>query len=207
MVWPQKLWKSGLTLHRVHSIRYQANDFNPNTSSMVDDVKNGGRFHPIEDEHGTRIPTLYLADHPQGALAETLLRDKKGRNRKLKFKDIDDKVLSTLVFKSSLKLVDICHHSLGDGFGDLLSQGYPVYRATRNLAASIYAREQWAQGIYWNGKQLGTQGLKCIMLFGNRVDKDLAEVIESVSLVNEPGVQVLRDAAAVRRFSLPEKLL
>lgn len=204
--WPSKTWAAGVTLFRVHPVRYNAGSFNPNTQSSSEDIEQGGRFHPFEDKEGRRIPTVYLADHPLGALAETLLRDSSG-NRKLRIDDVRDNQLATLRFKKPLALVDLNHHSLSGGYKSLLMGDHRVYRATRLLAGSIYAGETWANGLCWNGKQLGISGMKCVVLFGDRIPSDEVEILESVKLAEEPGLSTLREAAVMRDFTLPDEFL
>ncbi len=206
MQWPEKTWKTGLTLYRVYPKAYPINSFNPNTSVNPGDVHAGGRFHPIEDAKGNRIPTVYLADHPLAALAETLLRDPK-KGTTVKKKDIFANGLAPVQVTHDLRLVDLGHSSLNSGYDELIGKGSDVYSATRILAASIHARETWAHGIYWNGKQLGVQGMKCMALFGDRIDKLAIEVLDKFSLHEGDGLEYLRDGAATRGFTLPESLL
>jgi hypothetical protein len=205
-VWPKKVWTAGRTCYRVYRAEYGPKSFNPNTGADLGDLGQGGRFHPFEDRHGNRIPTMYVADHSLGAISETLMRDS-APNRKLKLDDLRQNHLATLRFKIHLQLVDLNPPLLDDGFASLLKEDKSVYLETRRLAASIHATETWAHGLYWSGKQLDISAMKCMVLFGDRIQSADVEILECCSLGKEPELTTLREAAVYREFTLPEEFI
>lgn|GEM_PF-3550666 len=186
--------------------RFGAISFNPNEGGdpTIDVV--GGRFHPFESPAGTPVPTKYLADHENGAIAETMMRA--GRDpRTLGIGEIEQRQLAQLSLRRPIRLADLTVPGPDSALALLMRGDHRAYVPLRKIAATLHARHVELDGLLWEGRQLDQPGMKCLMLFGDRVspEVDLAEVV-TLALDSGTGLAMLRRAARLRRFKLPEAL-
>ena len=190
----------------VHPTRYAASSFNPNVGIESQEPSTGGRFHPFLSAAGRSVPTKYLADHPNGALAETVLRED-GVDRRVELDDVRSRRLSQLVLTRDLRLADLSVLSPDSVHGEYLRRGPDSYPALRAFAAIVHGRAEALDGLLWQGYQLGQPGMTCAMLFGDRVsgEEDL-EPIQSLELERDEGLARLEAAATLRGFALPSAL-
>ena len=203
---------AGASYWSVFPAAFTAASFNPNTAGELGSVTIGGRFHPIENAVGERIPMKYIADHENGALAETLLRDEV-KERDVTLADVRRLRLARLGLRRALSVVDLTEPVPGSVLEGLLREGLAAYLPLRDLAATVHARgthdgkSRPADGLLWESRQLDQPGMKCVMLFGDRVrgDTDL-DVLEVLELDRGAGLRALRAAARLRRFTLPRAL-
>lgn len=158
----------GDVLHRVHQSKYQADQFNPG--------KNGNaRFSPIEDAHGTSIPTLYGGTTMACTLMETVFHDVP---HTAGFKSFDkgkliEQVHSTVLIEQELQLVDLASvplRKLGVTRKQLIDTEKDQYHATRRWAEAIHHQCPQAQGLTWVSRQ--DDSARAFVLFGDRIPID-----------------------------------
>lgn len=206
MAWPETRYDKRRSWYRVYDTEYAPNAFNPCSTMDPADLSRGGRFHPIDDAAGQRIPTFYMADHESSALAETLLRLPAKGPKSVKLRDARTHALTSVTLTHDLRLVDLTHSSLNGLLDNKLKQNFKIYGQTRDMAASIHAAEPWAHGLVWNGKQQGIIGHKCVMLFGDRVKQNAINAFEKHPLTSGYGQEKLWEAAVARGYRLPKSL-
>ena len=188
----------------VQLARFPPTSFNPNLEPTNDSV--GGRFNPFLGEEERPVPSKYLADHPNGAFAETLFRDGYPRDW-LTRAEIGARRLVQIGLGRDLVLADLSDTDPTGPLGVALREGPSAYARLRHVAASLYRQRPPMDGLLWDGRQLDEPGMLCAMLFGDRVSEahDLA-VIELLELEGGEGLRRLRAAATARGFALPRVL-
>jgi hypothetical protein len=94
-------WRKGRLLVRCHNARFESASFNPGMGS--------GRFHPFDDAEGNVVPILYAAEHPDGALAETVFHDVpvRGPAKRIRRSSLKPLVLSALSCSRDLNLAQL----------------------------------------------------------------------------------------------------
>lgn len=156
---------TGEVLHRVHQIKYQADQFNPG-------VLGNARFSPIQDEHGKPIPTLYGGTTMACALMETVFHDVPhtagfksfGKDR------LVEQMHSTVHVEQELQLVDLASvplRKLGVTRKQLIDTEKDQYPATRKWAEAIHRQCPQAQGLSWVSRQ--DDSARAVVLFGDRI--------------------------------------
>ena len=175
----------GAVLHRVHQSKYQADQFNPG-------VQGNARFSPIEDEHGTPIPTLYAGTTMECALMEAVFHDVP---HTAGFKSFDKgklagQVHSTVQVQQELQLFDLASvplRKLGVTRKQLIDTEKDQYPATRRWAEAIHRQCPQAQGLSWVSRQ--DDSARAVVLFGDRIpDAALRSEGNSRSLVDDADV-------------------
>ena len=196
---------AGQLLWCVHESRYAATSFNPNLGGHRDDIATGGRFHPFEDGAGRRVPTRYLADHPNGAFAETLMRES-SMGRTLPPDTILDHRPSQVRTRRSLRLVDLGTIDPDGAFARAMQADASAYRQTRSVAATLHGSLPEVDGLLWSGVQLRTPGMECVVLFGDRVTEAALAAERTLELDVGEGLRRLEAAAMHRQVTLPSAL-
>lgn len=189
----------------VFDSRYPAGSFNPNEYGDPNATGTGGRFNPLAMPNGQRVATKYLADHPNGAFAETLFRDTSG-SRDTSRHDIETRRIAQLSLDASLLLIDLSEEPPSSGFRRLLRAGKAAYPPLRDFATTVYATHPEIAGLLYEGKQLGSPGMNCMVLFEDRVlsSGSTLTIIGEHELTAGTGLRMLRAAARSRQFTLPE---
>ena len=158
-------WAAGTLVHRVHSIRFASNSFNPTGLGNA-------RFSPIQNADGEIIPTLYAGETEECALMETVFHDVPFASgyktmRKGKFERL---VHSRLTIAAPLCLVDlstIALRRLGIERKYLIDSSKVHYPESRGWAEALYIQKPNGQGLCWTSRQ--HDGARAVMLFGDRV--------------------------------------
>lgn len=198
----------------LHSLAYAPDGFHPNDTGESADPTGGGRFNPFADVAGVRVPTKYLADHPNGAFAETLFRDD-ALERRLARETVASRRLVQLALRRDLLVADLAEPEPGSALAKDLGSGAAAYPRLRRLAASLHATDPGLAGLLWQGRQLDQPGMACIVLFGDRVAGDGGgdggaddglELVQSLELERGTGLAMLRAAARLRGVALPAAL-
>lgn len=202
---PTETWKTPRCIYRVCRQSYPATSFNPNTQADLNDPENGGRFHPFLDKKGVKVPTLYAADHPNGAFAETIMRGD-SPERAISITTIERSQFAYLYLDHDLTLVDLSSID-NPKLKRWLKNGTNAYLALRKLAANIHKQQPDAHGLLWESKQLNAPGMMCMVLFGDRVDSGGITLIDDGPLSDPQNLRMLRQAAVATGYSLPEKYL
>jgi hypothetical protein len=154
-------------LHRVHSDRYQADEFNPGK-------KGNARFSPICDANDKPIPTIYAAATFNAAAMESVFHDVShapGYKNYAKDK-LEGHMHSEVQTKRDLKLADLSSvalRKLGVQRKQLIDTEKDQYPNTRQWAEAIHARHPEIQGLSWISRQDDTA--RAVVLFGDRVPK------------------------------------
>ncbi len=173
----------GDVLHRVHQSKYRADQFNPGVQNA--------RFSPIQDEHGSPIPTLYGGTTMECALMETVFHDVP---HTAGFKSFDkgklvDHVHSTVQIEQQLQVVDLASvplRKLGVTRKQLIDTEKDQYPATRKWAEAIHRQCPQAQGLSWVSRQ--DDSARAVVLFGDRIhDGALRPNGNSRSLLDDGG--------------------
>lgn len=194
----------------LHPFAYAPDGFHPNDTGEVGDATSGGRFNPFAGADGVRVPTKYLTDHPNGALAETLFRHDT-LERRLTRETVASRRLVQLALRRDLLVADLADPAPGSALAADLDSGPAAYPRLRRLAASLHATDAGLAGLLWQGRQLDQPGMTCIVLFGDRVASDEAasgglELVQSLELERGTGLAMLRAAARLRGVALPAAL-
>lgn len=189
----------------LHPVEYPAEGFHPNYAGESADATAGGRFNPFAGADGIRVPTKYLADHPNGAFAETLFRDDT-LDRRLSRATVASRRLVQLALRRDLLVGDLSEPEHGSALAADLGSGPTAYPRLRRLAASLHATDSGLAGLLWQGRQLDQPGMTCIVLFGDRVAAGELELVQSLELEGGTGLTMLRAAARLRGVALPAAL-
>lgn len=185
------VWEAGLAVYRVHSVRFAPVMFNPGYGR--------GRFHPFTDAQGRFVPTLYGADHRDGALSEAVFRGVPmvGKLRGIRRKVLESIVLSVLAAKRNLQLIDLRGHGLrriGLQRNQLLETEADSYLCTATWAQALHRCNNAADGLIWVSRQFDTASV--MVLFGDRLSSNELEVLrESISLYRGSGFDDVQQAA------------
>ncbi len=175
---------------RCHDSRFGATEFNPGLGD--------GRFHPMADEEGRSIPTLYASTTPNGALSETVFHNVpiRGPRRRIRLPTLRSLMLSTLTPRRDLQLAQLHGHGLRRlqvSRRDLVESEASQYAWTRRWGESIH-RSRDVDGLVWVSRQHDTSF--AAVLFGDRVARDDLEVLEPpLPLAWGPGLERVWQAA------------
>jgi hypothetical protein len=172
---------AGTDLHRVHSGRFGATQFNATEFGNA-------RFSPIKRRDGTIIPTIYAGQTFDCAVSEIILRSPDMNQfdrssgakvnitiRPHKWREFEH---SSLVTTQDLNLVDLTvsgQRRLAIDRNALLAGPTSTYTTTRAWAEAIYEGCADAHGIYYTSHQLGPDF--AVMLFGDRAPNCLTPVL------------------------------
>lgn len=188
--------KAGRRLFRLHANGVDADAFNPGYGR--------GRFHPIEDEAGKVIPTLYAADRINGALSESVFRDITAAGGRVHREELRTLVLSRLIQQTDLQLIDLTGlalRRLGLTRVQLLDAPPRHYRETARWAEALHRACPAAHGLMWVSRQFDTS--KVMVLFGDRIaDMVLRDAENSESLYGGRGFQRVCEAAALGNITV-----
>lgn len=185
------VWEAGRPLHRIHSLRFGASQFNPGLGEA--------RFSPLRDAQGLPIPTLYAGASPDVAIMETLFHDLPQYSDGAPFDlaKLAGLVWSQLVPRQPLTLVKLTPMTLrrlGIKRAQLLDSDASQYPITRLWALTLWQQNPTAQGLCWSSRQHGDEA---VMLFGDRVAQRLFEVkVASRPLIQSDELLVRIEALA-----------
>lgn len=194
-----EVWPADRPLFRVYSSQWGPLGFNPSGAT--------GRFRPIYDG-GEIVPTAYAADDEETALAEVLLRGvdalSDGRTPRLYLKEVKGVEMVRLVPTREIPLARLN----GPGLTrlkllrtqviDLYPSDYP-YTAT--WAQALYDCPIDLAGILWTSRQ--NDSGRAVILWEGPLDpeQDLEQDGDPVPLDSEPGLELVRQAAAAAGFT------
>lgn len=185
------IWRKGNVLVRCHNRDLGATEFNPGYGS--------GRFHPLADEAGNPVPTLYAADTLEGALSETVFHSVpvRGTGKRIGRHLLEPMVVSTVVCNRDLALAQLFGFGLrrlGISRLELIETEADQYQRTIAWARALHGCNQRLDGLVWVSRQ--NDGTRSVMLFGDRVQStDLESVGRSVPLKDGPGYRSVLQAA------------
>ncbi|MFL6258701.1 MAG: RES family NAD+ phosphorylase [Thermoanaerobaculia bacterium] len=184
-------WKKDRLLVRCHNARFGPTSFNPGLGS--------GRFHPFEDDHGNLVPILYAAEHPDGALAETIFHDVpvRGPAKRIRRSSLAPLVLSPVSPSRDLSLAQLFGFGLrrlGVSRRELIEVSKKQYPRTTAWARALYLSDENIDGLIWVSRQ--NDGVQSIVLFGDRVPSSaLRSAGTSLPLRDGPGYDLVLAAA------------
>ena len=191
-------WKAGRRLYRVHSEHYSPTAFN---------LGNGrpGRFHPIESEAGTMIPTLYAADRINGALSETVFHSWVAGGVVLRG-ELRHRYITEIELTEDISLADLTGHGLrrlGLTRIELLECGPAHYSATAKWASALHGSDDNVAGLLWVSRQFDTS--KALVAFGDRLGPEpFVARGEPRSLYRGAGFRLVQRAASDAGITLME---
>jgi len=159
---------------------YRVHELNPDTGQFEGDAFNdcgrgNARFSPLRQQgDGKVIPTLYLAEALQPALAEVVLHDvptpSTGYLHDLE-RDLRGHLhVSMLDIPESLLVANLTSHGLraaGLEPHHLFAGNKPDYPRTRRWAQWIWENQPDAQGLQWMSRR--DNRYRVVMIFGDRV--------------------------------------
>jgi RES domain len=160
------VWDAQRPMVRVCSARHSLpNAFNPTGGQ--------GRFRPFDCGTGNPVPTMYAANHMDGALAESVFHDVPagGGPWSVPRASLFPLVRTILVPQRQLRLVDLtgwAHKALrlnGRGLIDCDPSEYPT---TAMWAERFHDLNDHPDGLYWRSRQ--NDRCVAVMLFGDRVN-------------------------------------
>jgi hypothetical protein len=177
------LWPADKPVHRVHSNRFGAANFNGTANGNA-------RFSPIRHD-GKIIPTIYGGSTLTCAMMETIFHDLPHGTfpRTVHLKSVAGLQYSTIVPTSPLKLVDlsvISLHRYHIDRGNLIDTEKSQYSMTRLWAEAFYAQYKDCQGLRWISRR--DDGAEAIVLFGDRI---LAGTLQQ--LVDTSSIDIMND--------------
>ncbi len=185
-------WEVHRPIIRVAAAAHQPNTFNASATT--------GRFRPLYALDGTVIPTLYGANHVDGALGESVFHDVPQGVRRwvIPRSSLYARVRAMLIPQRALQLVDLtgwAHKALripGRALVDCNPSEYPI---TASWAARFHRLPEYPDGLYWRSRQYDKSF--ALMLFGDRVsDQELNVILdETVGLWQGPGFDEVLAAA------------
>ncbi len=174
----------GSALWRVHHHAYPAWSFNPGPASTL---YGGARFDATGAD---RYPFLYAGLTEETALAETLLRELSPDDRG--WRTAPDSAASGRRMAALVLLADLRLGRLIDA-ADLAAIGQDAwlvtapghdYPQTRDWAHWLRRQAPWAQGLVWDS--LRDRGSLAVVLFGDRLERDLGSGYETAVLREVP---------------------
>lgn len=184
-------WKKDRLLVRCHNVRFGPTSFNPGLGS--------GRFHPFQDDHGKLVPILYAAEHPDGALAETVFHDvpARGPAKRIRRSILNSLVLSAVSPSRDLNLAQLFGFGLrrlGVTRRELIEASRKQYPRTTAWARALCLSDKKIDGLVWVSRQ--NDGVRSVVLFEDRVPSSaLRSVGGSLPLHDGPGYDLVRAAA------------
>jgi hypothetical protein len=171
---------AGNRLWRVHRATRSAVEFKP---KPADPHFGGGRFDSIPENPGDPppYPYLYVAQWPETALLETLVRgiafDDRGV-RSLRRAALADLVISAVDTTAPLTLISLLSTAdLAAACQDewLVQADPPEYPQTRRWAKWLRGQAPWAQGLVWPSRR--DIGRSTAVLFGDRIPADALDPV------------------------------
>ncbi len=175
-------------LFRVHPNKHASTSFNRGFGI--------GRFHPIYDQSGKSIPTLYASDQINGALSETVFGNTMSGDVVYQAALID-KYLSRISYQKELQLIDLTGNyikRLKITRLQLIESEEANYKITARWAEALHRACPKAHGIKWVSRQFDTA--KSILLFGDRVKpSQLKDLNKSELLGKDDGFRLVLKAA------------
>lgn len=184
-------WKKDRLLVRCHNARFAPTSFNPGLGA--------GRFHPFQDDRGNVVPILYAAEHPDGALAETIFHDvpARGPAKRIRRSVLNPLVLSAISPSRDLSLAQLFGFGLrrlGVTRRELIEASKKQYSRTAAWARALYHCDPKIDGLVWVSRQ--NDGVRSVVLFGDRVPSSaLRSVGTSLPLRDGPGYDLVLAAA------------
>ncbi len=180
----------GSHLFRVHQNKYKATAFNPG-------VGQSGRFSPITDNNGNKIPTLYAGNSINSALAESIFRNIVSTSPAITRIRLRDQMLTRIINTRDLNLIDLTQNGLrrlGLKRNQLLESEQENYSQTARWAEALHDFSDKIDGMIWISTQFDTE--RSMVLFGDRViPKDLLISGEGESLYDDSGLDKVMDFA------------
>lgn len=145
-----------------------------------------GRFHPLDDPDGRRVPTLYGALDFETTLCETLFRGRPGGSiiPASKVRQLSRSLLRT---RHELTLVSLYGHGLnaiGAKARTLIESPKRCYPATARWAAALYPSAQGACGMIWRSRQ--RPSTDAVVLWLPRMPERAFDVIEDRTSLKAP---------------------
>ncbi len=175
-------WPAGQLVVRVHNRDYDANAFWPGRPggarfSLLAPATNAATRQAAVDP----VPVLYVADHLDGALSESVFHAITPTTsvlaRVVPGATLASAVASTLRLRRPVTLVDLTTdglHRLGVGRGDLIETGPEYYEQTVAWAEALHALMPHVDGMTWVSRQYDTS--RAAVLFGDRMSADDLEL-------------------------------
>jgi hypothetical protein len=182
-------------LHRVHSKRRSADEFNESP-----DIES--RFSPIRDAAGKVVPVLYAGLTPSCAFYESLFHDRVYAGAQVNIPDskLRERVYSTLVSSRPLRLAKLFGPDLmrlGLTLDQLIHCSPDHYLQTARWAEAIHNVFPEADGLVWTSYR-GDPDAACV-LFGDRIDPlHLIPFLDKVQFADDPDLMSLVYACAAR---------
>lgn len=193
-----ELWPGGQGIVRCHDSSFGATELNPGFGH--------GRFHPLEDSRGHKVPTLYGSSNLDGALAESIFHNVpvRGPGKAIRRAALRAMLVSTIAALRKLTLIQLHGHGLtrlGVSQAELTGSEAREYSQTGAWAAALHGRKEEADGLIWVSRKFDTSF--ALVLFGDRVLRSDLEVVEApVPLFLGPGYAEVQRVAELAGITI-----
>lgn len=186
----------GEVIYRLHDNRFKSTGFNPGHEGL-------GRFHPIDDPQGNRVPTLYGALDFETALCEALFRGR-SRGSTIPANRVRELSRSLLRTTRELTLVNLYAGGLNAIGADptmLTESPERCYSATARWAEALYPSADGACGMLWRSRQ--RPSTDALVFWQPRIPEEAFDVIEeSTSLASPTLFQRVQELAALQDITI-----
>jgi RES domain-containing protein len=185
-------WNEQRPIIRVCSAQHYPNAFNATDGSA--------RFRPLYCGSADRVPTMYGANHIEGALGETVFHDIPLNNGPwvIPRASLYALLRTMLIPQRHLALVDLtgwAHKALKLNGRSLVECGPAEYSTTALWAERFHDLPEEPDGLYWRTRQYDQ--CYAVMLFGDRVAESDLQIIfdETIGLWQGRGLDEVLAAA------------
>jgi RES domain len=183
-------WPAQVEFWRCHPVHLGPRDPNTTTSR--------GRFRPVYDQDEQVVPTCYVAETEQPAIAEGVFHDLPiaPAPKHLPRAISDVRGLTPLAAERDLTLVTFRGYGLrrvGETQGSLIEPGPTCYEASAAWGQAAYDHPRRPDGMIWVSRQF--PGGAAMLLFWDRCGETIRQNGTTLLLATGRGFELLADAA------------
>jgi hypothetical protein len=143
------------------------------------------RFTPFNNEHGSRVATLYAATTREAAAFESIFHDIEPTApfKTVRLAVVEARSVSIIAPRRDLALASLFAPDLkpwGLSRTDLIETPKSTYAETVLWAKAIYRANPDVDGLIWTSRQCDPE--QCTILFEDRLHEDQLDVIQSIDV-------------------------
>ncbi|MFC3326068.1 RES family NAD+ phosphorylase [Mesorhizobium cantuariense] len=176
------MFPAGTELHRIHSRKRRAHEFNPGFGSS--------RFAPFTS-FGKQVPTMYAGTSFGCAAYESVFHDIDPSEafKTVPMRNVEELSGSLIRIDRDLQLARLFEPDLNKwGITRQLLIDTPPssYPSTSAWAQAIHDANPTLDGMIWTSRRFDEE--KCLILFGTRVDESSIDVVNSDGFASSPAL-------------------